>query len=57
MSSSSAVSAGIQWEYDDSKRFIYNYIIGKLNKGMFEHVQNVTDHIVWEVIRLVLEKG
>ena len=36
---------------------MYNYIIGKLSKNMYEHVQNVTNHSGWEVIRLVLEKA
>ena len=52
-----SVTDGMQWNFDDSTRFIYNYIIGKLNKTMFEHVQNVVDHNGWEVMRLVLEKA
>jgi hypothetical protein len=56
-SDDSSVRDGVHWDYDDSKRFIYNYIIGKLNKSMFEHVQNVGEHNGWEVMRLVLERA
>ena len=52
-----SVTDGMQWNFDDSTRFIYNYIIGQLNQTMFERVQNVVDHNGWEVMRLVLEKA
>ena len=51
------INAGPAWEFDATTRFMYSYMIGKLNANMFEHVQNFQDHNGWEVVRLVMERA
>ena len=45
--SSCPITSGPEWDFDETTRFFYNYLIGKLNKEMFEHVQNVAHHNGW----------
>ena len=44
-----------EWGFEDKGRFLFNYMIGKLNTRLYEHTQNVADHNGWEVLRVIIE--
>ena len=42
---------------EESTRFQCSYFTGKLNKDLYEHVQNVEDHDGLEVLQLIVEES